>query len=207
MEQTLTEEDRKRLAQEAQAVEIEAKTRRAKKMMLWFGIISLSMSFAGLTSAYVVSKERPDWLTDFVIPQAFYISLALIVASSITMILAKNAVKKEKNGQGMLLLVTTLLLGLGFIFYQFVGFNEIIANGYYFTGSESTITTSFIYLVVLMHLAHIIAGLIALLVVIYNHSRQKYANGKTLGIELAATFWHFVDILWIYLFFFFYFVR
>lgn len=207
MEQTNPEVVKKRIIEAAQKVEIAEKTRRAKKMMLWFGIISLSMSFAGLTSAYVVSKERPDWLTDFVIPQAFYISLTLIIASSVTMILAKIAVKKEKNSQGMVLLITTFLLGLGFIFYQFKGFNEIIANGYYFTGSESTITTSFIYLVVLMHLAHIVAGLIALLVVIYNHSRQRYSKGKTLGIELAATFWHFVDILWIYLFFFFYFVR
>ncbi|NND89059.1 MAG: heme-copper oxidase subunit III, partial [Flavobacteriaceae bacterium] len=62
----------------------EQKSNRAKKMMLWFGIISLSMSFAGLTSAYVVSKERPDWLTDFEIPQAFYISLVAIIISSIT---------------------------------------------------------------------------------------------------------------------------
>jgi cytochrome c oxidase subunit 3 len=205
MEQTISEQ--KRLLIVEQDKELVEKTNRAKKMMLWFGIISLSMSFAGLTSAYVVSKERPDWLTDFIIPEAFYISLLLIVASSITMILAKSAVKKEKNSQGMILLITTFLLGLGFIFYQFTGFKEIIANGYYFTGAESTITTSFIYLVVLMHLAHIIAGLIALLVVIYNHSRQRYTKGKTLGIELAATFWHFVDILWIYLFFFFYFVR
>ncbi len=205
MEQTISEETKLYIAE--QDKEIAEKTTRAKKMMLWFGIISLSMSFAGLTSAYVVSKERPDWLTDFVIPEAFYISLGLIVASSVTMILAKMAVKKEQNKQGMFLLILTFLLGIGFIFYQFSGFNEIIENGYYFTGSESTITTSFIYLVVLMHLAHIIAGLIALLVVIYNHSRQRYANGKTLGIELAATFWHFVDILWIYLFFFFYFVR
>ncbi|MFT5077538.1 MAG: heme/copper-type cytochrome/quinol oxidase subunit 3 [Planctomycetota bacterium] len=205
MEQTISEEQKFIITEQDQ--EIAEKTIRAKKMMLWFGIISLSMSFAGLTSAYVISKERPDWLIDFVIPEAFYMSLGLIVASSVTMILAKSAVKKEKNSAGMLLLVLTFLLGLGFIFYQFIGFNEIIQNGYYFTGSESTITTSFIYLVVLMHLAHIIAGLIALLVVIYNHSRQRYAKGKTLGIELASTFWHFVDILWIYLFFFFYFVR
>ncbi|EDM45680.1 cytochrome c oxidase, subunit III [unidentified eubacterium SCB49] len=205
MEQTITEEQKAYI--EAQNQDLEERTARAKKMMLWFGIISLSMSFAGLTSAYVVSKERPDWLTDFVIPEAFYISLGLILASSLTMILAKSAVKKEKNGLGMALLVTTFLLGIGFIYFQFIGFNEIIASGHYFTGSESTITTSFIYLVVLMHLAHIIAGLIALLVVIYNHSRQRYTKGKTLGIELAATFWHFVDILWIYLFFFFYFVR
>jgi cytochrome c oxidase subunit 3 len=205
MEQTILEEQKFIITEQDQ--EIAEKTIRAKKMMLWFGIISLSMSFAGLTSAYVISKERPDWLIDFVIPEAFYMSLGLIVASSVTMILAKSAVKKEKNSAGMLLLVLTFLLGLGFIFYQFIGFNEIIQNGYYFTGSESTITTSFIYLVVLMHLAHIIAGLIALLVVIYNHSRQRYAKGKTLGIELASTFWHFVDILWVYLFFFFYFVR
>ncbi len=205
MEQTISKEQKAYIAE--QDIEIAEKTNRAKKMMLWFGIISLSMSFAGLTSAYVVSKERPDWLTDFEIPEAFYISLGLIIASSVTMILAKIAVKKEKNSQGMALLVATFLLGLGFVFYQFIGFNEIIENGYYFTGSESTITTSFIYLVVLMHLAHIAAGLIALLIVIYNHSRQRYIKGKTLGIELAATFWHFVDILWIYLFFFFYFVR
>ncbi|OAB80571.1 cytochrome c oxidase subunit 3 [Cochleicola gelatinilyticus] len=185
----------------------ELKNNRAKKMMLWFGMISLGMSFAGLTSAYVVSKERPDWLTDFEIPQAFYISLVVILLSSVTIHLAKGSVKKGTNKMGMWLLIATLLLGIAFVYFQFEGFSQIIENGYYFTGSESTITTSFIYLVVLMHLAHIAAGLICLLVVIYNHYKQKYKNGKTLGIELAATFWHFVDILWIYLFLFFYFVR
>lgn len=183
------------------------KTARAKKMMLYFAIVSLSMSFAGLTSAYFVSKERPDWLSEFVIPQAFYISLAFIIASSISMILAKSAVKKAENKKGMILLVTTFLLGIGFIVFQFIGFDEIIASGYYFTGSESTITTSFIYLAVLLHVSHLVAGLIALLTVIYSHSKLKYANGRTVGIELAAIFWHFVDILWIYLFIFFQVVR
>lgn len=183
------------------------KKSRAQKMMLYFAIVSLSMSFAGLTSAYFVSKERPDWLTDFVIPQAFYISLGLIVLSSITMILAKNAVKKQENKNGMALLITTFLLGIGFIIFQFVGFNEIIANGYYFTGSESTITTSFIYLAVLLHIVHIVGGLLALLSVMYSHAKLKYSEGKTVGIEIAATFWHYVDIVWIYLFIFFQVVR
>jgi cytochrome c oxidase subunit 3 len=107
----------------------------------------------------------------------------------------------------MWLLITTLILGIVFVYLQFRGFSEIIANGYFFTGSESSITTSFIYLVVLMHLAHISVALITVLVVIYNHYKLKYKNGKTLGIELAVTFWHFVDILWIYLFLFLYFVR
>ncbi|MDP2687426.1 MAG: cytochrome c oxidase subunit 3 [Aequorivita sp.] len=184
----------------------EKKINRAKKNILWFGIISLTMSFAGLTSAYVVSKERPDWITAFEIPQAFYISLVLIIASSITMHLALRKIKKEQNKLGMILLITTFLLGVLFVIFQFVGFSKIIQNGYNFTGPTSSITTSFIYLVVLLHVAHVFAGLISLLIVIYNHFKQKYKNGKTLGVELAATFWHFVDLVWIYLFIFLYFV-
>ena len=180
---------------------------RAKKNMLLFAMISLGMSFAGLTSAYIISKERPDWLTDFEIPQAFFSSLAVIIASSFIFILAKNAVKKEQNSKAMMLLVSTFILGVVFVYLQFLGFSQIIENGYFFTGSESSITTSFIYLVVLLHLAHIFAGLICVLVVIYNHYKLKYTNGKTLGIELATTFWHFVDVLWVYLFLFLYFVR
>ena len=185
----------------------ELKTSRAKKNMLWFGIISLTMSFAGLTRAYVVSKERPDWISSFEIPQAFYIALVLIVLSSATVYLALRAIKKQQNKLGMVYLVSTFLLGSLFIFFQFRGFSEIIATGYNFTGPTSSITTSFIYLVVLLHVAHVFVGLISLLVVIYNHYKLKYENGKTLGVELAATFWHFVDIVWIYLFLFLYFVK
>jgi heme/copper-type cytochrome/quinol oxidase subunit 3 len=183
------------------------KINRAKKNMLWFGMISLTMSFAGLTSAYVISRERKDWLTDFEIPQSFYLSLVVIILSSITFYLAKKRVVKEENSIGMWLLIATFVLGVVFVILQFRGFSEIIANGYFFTGSESSITTSFIYLVVLMHLSHIFVALLTLIVVIYNHYKLKYENGKTLGIELAATFWHFVDVLWIYLFLFLYFVR
>ncbi len=185
----------------------EAKIARAKKNILWFGIISLTMSFAGLTSAYVVSKERPDWISNFEIPTAFYISLVLILISSLTIHLAKNAIQKALTSRGMILLVTTFVLGIGFVVFQFVGFSEIIRNGYNFTGPTSSITTSFIYLMVLLHVAHVVGGLISLLVVIYNHYKQKYRQGKTLGIELAATFWHFVDAIWIYLFLFLYFVK
>lgn len=184
-----------------------AKIARAKKNILWLGIISLTMSFAGLTSAYVVSKERPDWLTDFVVPQAFYISLVLILLSSLTIHLAKNAIQDERHSQGMVLLLTTFVFGIGFVVFQFVGFSEIIESGYNFTGPTSNITTSFIYLMVLLHVAHVVGGLVAQVVVIYNHYKQKYQNRKTLGVELAATYWHFVDAVWIYLFLFLYFVK
>lgn len=185
----------------------EYKTGRAKKMMLWFGIISMAMMFAGLTSAYVVSKNRPDWVSDLQLPNAFYWSTLVIFVSSITIYLAEKAVKRGDRSMASLLLWATLGLAAGFIFLQFQSFNALIADGYYFTGSESNVTTSFIYVVVLTHLAHLAGGVIVLLVLIYNHFKQRYHAGQTLGLELGATYWHFVDALWIYLFLFLYFFR
>ncbi|KJD32453.1 cytochrome oxidase subunit III [Tamlana nanhaiensis] len=179
---------------------------RAKKMMLWFGIISLIMSFAGWTSAFVVSSSRPDWLKDFQLPNAFIISTVVIVISSITFLLAKNALKKDNKSLTTIWLVITLILGVVFIFNQFQGFQEIINLGYNFTGPTSNVTMSYIYLIAVVHILHVVVGLICLLVVIYNHLRNKYNANNKLGFDLAATFWHFIDILWVYLFLFLYFV-
>lgn len=185
----------------------EHKAGRAKKMMLWFGIISMAMMFAGLTSAYVVSKSRPDWISDLELPNAFYWSTLVIFLSSITIHFAEKAVKRSNRSAATGLLWATLGLAAVFIFLQFQSFSALIAEGYYFTGSESTVTTSFIYIVVLAHLAHLAGGIVVLLVLIYNHFKQKYQAGQTLGLELGATYWHFVDALWIYLFLFLYFFR
>ncbi|MCJ7758572.1 MAG: cytochrome c oxidase subunit 3 [Gillisia sp.] len=183
------------------------KIERAKKMMLWFGMASMIMMFAGLTSAYVVSKNRPDWGVDFQLPDAMYWSTLVIVLSSMTLLLAKKSISANKRANATGFLIATLLLGITFMVLQFESFSEIIKAGYYFTGSESNITTSFIYVVVLAHLAHLAAGLIVLLVVIYNHYKQRYHSGQMLGIELGSMFWHFLDILWVYLFLFLYFFR
>ena len=185
---------------------LEEKHGRAKKMMLWFGIISLVMSFAGWTSAFVVSSTRPDWLEDFQLPNAFIISTVFIILSSITFLVAKRALKKDDRKQVTIWLLATLVFGLLFIFNQFKGFQEIIDLGYNFTGPTSNVTMSYIYLIAMVHILHVVAGLICLLVVIYNHFKQKYSSTNMLGFELAATFWHFIDILWIYLFLFLYFV-
>lgn len=185
----------------------EQKYGRAKKMMLWFGIISMVMTFAGLTSAYVVSKNRPDWLNDFELPISFLWSTIVIVASSITLFLSKQMIKSGNRKNASAFLIGTLILAILFVVFQFNSFSEIVQNGYYFTGSESTITTSFIYILVLVHLAHLAIGIIVLLVLIYNHFKQRYNAGQMLGFELGATFWHFVDLLWIYLILFLYFFR
>jgi cytochrome c oxidase subunit 3 len=178
------------------------KNKRAKKMMLWFGMISMSMTFAGLTSAYVVSSSRSDWIEQIDLPFAFTISTFLLLSSSGTFYLALKSIKETLLKRAQSLLLITLVLALVFIYFQFQGFREIIEQGYYFTGAESSITTSYLYVLVLLHLAHLIAGVVIVLIVFYNSFRGKYSEANTLGFELAVTFWHFLDILWLYLFLF-----
>ncbi len=193
---------------------LDVKVTKAKKMMLWFGMISITMTFAGLTSAFIVSSSRPDWLDSFVLPNWFTISTVSIVFSSIFFQLAKFRLDKyvrvslpeniniyiERNNVNILL-VLTIITAIVFVVSQFLGFNEIISQGYYFTGPESSVTTSYVYILVFLHLAHLFAGMIVLTVVISKFNKQKYERNK-LGFELALIFWHFLGALWIYLFFF-----
>ncbi|MGB5356361.1 MAG: cytochrome c oxidase subunit 3 [Eudoraea sp.] len=183
----------------------EEKNARAKKMMLWFGIASLIMGFAGWTSAYIVSSSREDWLTNFELPTAFLYSTLIIIISSGTSMLAKKAIDKNNNSLAFKYLLLTMFLGIGFILLQFSGFSELIGQGYYFTGPTSSITMSYIFLIAAVHIVHVIAGLISLVVVLYNTYKNKYSHDNMLGFELGATFWHFLDALWIYLILFFYF--
>ena len=135
------------------------------------------------------------------------VSTIFIILSSITFILAKRALKTNNRQMTTVWLLATLVLGILFIYNQFSGFQEIINLGYNFTGPTSNVTMSYIYLIAIVHILHVVVGLICLFVVIYNHFKQKYKPTKMLGFELAATFWHFIDILWVYLFLFLYFVR
>lgn len=193
---------------------IEVKTSKAKKMMLWFGLISITMTFAGLTSAFIVSSSRPDWLESFVLPAWFTISTVSILLSSVFFQLAKYRLDQyvrvslpenidiylHRNNVNIFLGLT-ILMAIIFIIAQFLGFEDIISQGYYFTGPESSVTTSYIYVLVFLHLAHLFAGIIVLTVVTAKFNRQKYEKNK-LGFEMALIFWHFLGALWIYLFFF-----
>ena len=193
---------------------VEVKTNKAKKMMLWFGMISITMTFAGLTSAFIVSSSRPDWLESFVLPNWFTISTLSIILSSLFFQIAKYKLSQyirvslpeniniylQRNNVN-LFLGLTILMSIIFVLSQFLGFSEIISQGYYFTGPESSVTTSYIYVLVFVHLAHLIAGIIVLAVVTTRFNLQKYENNK-LGFDMALIFWHFLGALWLYLFFF-----
>ena len=172
------------------------------------------MTFAGLTSAFIVSSSRPDWLESFVLPNWFTISTLSIILSSLFFQIAKYKLSQyirvslpeniniylQRNNVN-LFLGLTILMSIIFVLSQFLGFSEIISQGYYFTGPESSVTTSYIYVLVFVHLAHLIAGIIVLAVVTTRFNLQKYENNK-LGFDMALIFWHFLGALWLYLFFF-----
>ena len=189
------------------AEEYKSRSDRSYKLILLFAMVSMTMMFAGLTSAFVVSKSRADWLKDFQMPTAFFYSTAAIIACSVMFHLAKKAIQKNNRKAVTSYLLATLALGILFVILQFAGFGQIVSNGYYFTGSASNITTTFLYVVTVVHLAHLAGGLISLLIIIYNHFKQKYNSSQTLGIELGAMYWHFLDLLWVYLFLFLYFFK
>jgi cytochrome c oxidase subunit 3 len=182
--------------------EHKSRSDRSYKLLLLFAMISMIMMFAGLTSAFVVSKSRADWLKDFQLPTAFYFSTAVIMGCSITFHLAKKAIQKDNQQATTSFLLATLALGVLFVVLQFVGFGQIVESGYYFTGVESSITTTFLYIVTVVHLLHLAGGLIALCVIVFKQLKGRYNSVQTLGIELGAMYWHFLDLLWVYLFLF-----
>ena len=186
--------------------EIKAAYNKASKPLLWVGIISIVMLFAGLTSAYVVRADNGNWLL-FELPSAFYLSTAVIVTSSITLFYALQMAKKN-NKKGIIIgLLATFCLGLLFSYFQYAGWGELYSKNIVFGGKSSNAAGSFLYLITFLHLLHLFAGLIVVLVTLKNGVKGKYNSENTLGLELCSIYWHFLDILWVYLFLFLYFIR
>lgn len=186
--------------------EIKLAERKTAKPLLYIGIISIVMLFAGLTSAYVVRADNGNWLV-FQLPSIAIISTAIIITSSLTMLMAQLAIKKNNFALTTLGLFLTLALGLAFFFTQLQAWRELTAQGIYFVGKYSNASGSFLYLIALVHLMHMIGGLIALSVSLTKAVLKKYSSADFLGIELTAIYWHFLDLLWVYLFLFLYFYR
>ena len=173
------------------------------KFALWVGIGSILMMFAGLTSAYIVKRNQANWAT-FNLPIAFWYSTAVIITSSATLYMATKAFKERAMSRYRIMTTATLLLGVLFIFLQVVGFNQLWKNGITFTGNVSF---SFLYTIVGIHAAHVIGGIIALIIMSVKAFSSKVRNYSVVPVELVSIYWHFVDILWIYLLIFLLMIR
>ncbi len=173
------------------------------KFTLWVGIGSILMMFAGLTSAYIVKRNQAGWVT-FNLPTAFWYSTAVILFSSLTLFLASRAFRERYMSRYRLLLAVTLCLGIVFLILQAIGFKQLWNEGITLTGNVSY---SFLYIIVLIHAAHVLGGVITLIVVFLKAFNSKIKNYSIVPVELISTYWHFVDILWIYLLIFLLMIR
>jgi cytochrome c oxidase subunit 3 len=186
--------------------ELVAAKKKSAKALLWIAIISMVMFWAGLTSAYIVRHDAGNWLV-FQLPSIFFASTAVIILSSITFLMAQNAVKKNNYKMVTLGVLSTLILGFVFVYLQYKGWSELTAKNVVFGGKYSNPSGSFFILFIWAHWAHLFGGIISLIVVLINSLRKRYTAQNALGIELCGLYWHFLDLLWVYLFLFLYFIR
>lgn len=173
------------------------------KFTLWVGIGSILMMFAGLTSAYIVKRNQANWVT-FNLPVAFWYSTAVIMASSFTLWMALKAFKQRAMAKYRSLMAATLGLGVLFIVLQVLGFKQLWQNG---ITLQANVSYSFLYVIVGLHAAHVIGGVIALIVMSLKAFSIKSRSYSMVPVELISTYWHFVDILWIYLLLFLLMIR
>ena len=173
------------------------------KFVRWAACASIVMMFAGLSSAYIVKRNQGNWLT-FDIPIIFYYSTAVIILSSVTIILSRKAFVNRQMKQYKSWLATTTILGIVFVFLQYTGFRELWASGITLTRNVSF---SFLYIIVGLHAVHVMGGVIALIVLYLKSLSKRRKNYSPLSIELMNTYWHFVDGLWIYLLLFLIIIR
>lgn len=169
------------------------------KFTLWVGLASIVMMFAGLTSAYIVKRSQPNWIT-FEFPVTFWYSTAVILISSLTMQMALRDFKQREMGKYKKLITLTALLGMLFIVLQIVGFSNLWHRGTTLEGSGGG---QFLYVIASLHILHVLGGVLALLIMFFKAFGVKKKNYNATPVEVMSTYWHFVDLLWIYLFVFF----
>jgi cytochrome c oxidase subunit III len=168
------------------------------KFLLWLFIVAVIMMFAAFTSAYLVRRAEGNWI-EFQIPVMFTYSTIVLVVSSISMHIAYLAAKKDKFMQLRTAIIITFALGFLFLVMQVLGYQELIKNNIYLVGNPSG---SFVYVLSFVHGLHIISGLVVLIYALKAAFSMDIHAKKLSRIELCTTYWHFLDLLWVYLFVF-----
>jgi cytochrome c oxidase subunit 3 len=169
------------------------------KFTLWVGIGSIIMMFAGLTSAYIVKREQPGW-TIYTTPVAFYYSTAIMLISSGTIFLAGKSFRERRMVRYQKLVAATAVLGMVFILLQFLGFRHLWVTGTTFHGSGAG---QFLFVIAGLHALHVFGGVIALFTLWLRARNTRIRSYNAVPVDVVSTYWHFVDLLWIYLFIFF----
>jgi len=175
-----------------------------KKFVLWLMIVASIMLFAGFTSAYIVRRGEGNWEV-FELPSLFMINSFIAVISSLFMQLAYMSAKKDQKDRTKILLGITVALGLSFCIGQLLAYQQLTANNVFFAFSNPS--NSFVYVISGLHLAHVIGGLVFLLIMWGQSFMKTLPKTFQLYLNMCLTYWHFIGILWIYLYLFLYLYR
>lgn len=169
-----------------------------KKFALWLFMVSVVMVFAGLTSAYIVRQSEGNWL-DYELPEIFWYTSGIALLSSITLHWAYFSARKDNFTNLKIGMVLTVLLGIAFLVGQWYSWVAMVDREVFFVGNPSG---SFLYVFTGLHAAHLISGVIFLIIVLISTFRLKVHSQALISMEMATTYWHFLGGLWLYLFMF-----
>jgi len=169
-----------------------------RKFILWLFIVSIIMLFGAFSSAYMVKKASGDWLA-VSMPGIFYINSIVIILSSISAQFGLISARKNNIQSLKISLIVTTILGFLFLAGQFVGWKDLVREDVFFVGHPSG---SFIYVFTGLHGAHLVSGLIFLILMLVATYRFKVHSKSLDWIQMCTTYWHFLGALWLYLFIF-----
>ncbi len=169
------------------------------KFALWLFVVSITMMFAALTSAYIVKISEGQPLV-YDLPQLFWVSSVVIIISSLTMHWGYFSAKKDNLQQTKIAMVVTMVLGLVFLVMQIQGWNELVSQNIYFAGSQSKPTGSFVYVFSGLHGIHLVSGLVFVAIILIKTFTGRIHSKSMNAMEMCVTYWHFLDLLWLYLF-------
>lgn len=173
-----------------------------KKFALWLFMVSVIMIFGALTSAYIVRQAEGNWL-DFEMPSMFWITTAIILASSVTMHWAYLSAKKDNLEMTKVAMSITVILGAAFLVGQYLAWSQLVSNDIHLVGRDSSaVSGSFLYIISGLHGFHVVSGVIFLAVVLVSVFKFRVHSKSLVQIEMCTTYWHFLDGLWLYLFVF-----
>lgn len=174
---------------------------KARKFLMWLFVVSSFMMFAALTSGFIVYTEgNAERGIKVLLPKAFIYSTIIIIVSSITMHMAYLSAKKLQFDKQKLYIILTILLGIAFFISQYSAWVVLYKSGAYFVNYNAS--QSFIYVFTGAHLLHILAGIIMLIYALLGKIRNIPQVRNLFRLEVTSIFWHFIDILWIYLYVF-----
>jgi len=173
----------------------------ARKFNMWIFIFTSFMLFAAFSSGFIVYSGGNGHGLNVILPHAFMYSTLVLVISSVTLFISSRAAKQLQFEKQRRFLWITFFLGIVFFAMQIYAWYILAYKmGIYFINPNAS--RSFIYVFSGIHLLHVFAGLLVLL----NTIRATYRNTPQVmnlfKMEMASIFWHFLDIIWIYLYVF-----